>query len=233
MHPLSFSPSQADRFPCISKWTSLAFQPHPRLQEVFPATGKSSAPCRHPASQQPLLKGFFRNLMAMGSALCRSFCMFPGPELSSLTWSTNRIVLWLMALITAEMTFVLIFSKFFLNSALIWGLKVDHSALMKARCSKEGAFLKDCPVPVELYLIFFTCNKFLKASMNIKCIKVGWCPYSTQEATWSSGSEHGQPPWLHGHKSATSWRLAESSLYLSFLKMRMIIVTTLKDSCAN
>ena len=30
------------------------FQPHPRLQEMLPATGKSSAPCRHPVSQQPL-----------------------------------------------------------------------------------------------------------------------------------------------------------------------------------
>ena len=68
-------------------------------------------------------------------------------------WSVNRIVHWLMTLIMAEIIFLLVLSKFFLDSALMWGLRVDHSTLRKAKCSKD--FLKDCPGPVELYLIFF------------------------------------------------------------------------------
>ena len=56
-----------------------------------------------------------------------------------------------MALIMAEMIFVLVLSKFFLDSALMWGLKVDHSILRKAKCSKD--FLKDYTVLVELCLI--------------------------------------------------------------------------------
>ena len=63
VHPSSFSPSWVDKLPWSSKWTSLMFQPHPRLQEMLPATGKSSAPCRHPVSQQPLPEDFFRDLI--------------------------------------------------------------------------------------------------------------------------------------------------------------------------
>lgn len=102
-------------------------------------------------------------------------------------WSVNRIVHWLMTLIMAEIIFLLVLSKFFLDSALMWGLRVDHSTLRKAKCSKD--FLKDCPGPVELYLIFFfyIYSMFLKASINIKCIQIKWCPYFIQETVWPSG----------------------------------------------
>lgn len=131
-------------------------------------------------------------------------------------WSVNRIVHWLMALIMAEMIFVLVLSKFFLDSALMWGLKVDHSILRKAKCSKD--FLKDCTVPIELCLIIFSHVahfwKHLWIS-NVSKLNDALILYKRQCGLVVKNVD-GHPG--HGHKLPASWYTAKSSLCLGFLR---------------
>ena len=65
---------------------------------------------------------------------------------------------------------------------------------MKGESNKGGGSLTDFPVSVELDLICFTCNKLLKMSTTVKCIKAGWWPYTTQEAVCLVVKDTGKDP---------------------------------------
>lgn len=147
------SPSWVDKLPWSSKWTSPCLPATPQTR-LLPATGESHLPhagILYPSS--PFWRLFQRFDLNTWVLPCVGvFCIFPGPELRlkckqdcplahGLDHGRNEFLSWSY--------------KFFLDSALMWGLKVDHSTLRKAKCSKD--FLQGLPCPGRAlpYYYFF------------------------------------------------------------------------------
>lgn len=77
--------------------------------------------------------------------------MFPGPTHGFLMWRTNKVIPVVMAVILAKW---LLSWSCLPSSSILLILKADLRTLMKTEHGKERGFLKGCPVPEELYLVF-------------------------------------------------------------------------------